>query len=124
MFETHRDSTGNEILIAAMDDQHLQNTVKLKCRQIAQALGSVVQISDPAKAALYGVKAKSPEEAGEAARKVAVRLYPYLAEALLRGGEPAAVCAEAIRTAIGRDASLAVNVAYQALPNHTETEGF
>ncbi len=110
MFDSHRDANGNEIPIAAMDDTHLINTVKLRCRQITQALASCATISDPAQAALYGIKARSPEEAGSEARKIAVKLYPYLSEALLRGGVPQAECAAAIRNALGRSGAFAVTI--------------
>lgn len=126
MFEMHRDANGNELPIAAMDDQHLTNTVKMRCRSISQFLASCATITDPAQAALYGIKARSPEAAGEEARKVAVKLYPYLSEALLRGGQPAAECANAIRNAIGRHEAFYVS-APSMLPTtntHDQNEAF
>lgn len=123
MLEMHRDANGNELPIAAMDDRHLVNTVKMKCRTITQILSSCATITDPAQAALYGIKARSPEAAGEDARKVCVKLYPYLSEALLRGGQAAAECAEAIRLAIGRNSAFTISTP-DLLPTTQESEGF
>jgi hypothetical protein len=120
MLEMHRDAQGAEILIAAMDDTHLMNTVRLRCRQIKTALNSSATITDPTQAALYGIKAKSAEEAGEAARKVVTKTYPYLADALLRGGEVAAVCASEIRNALGRENTVALSITHEAIANTNE----
>lgn len=115
MLEMHRDAQGVEILIAAMDDTHLINTIRLRCRQIKAALNSSATISDPTQAALYGIKAKSAEEAGEAARKVVTKTYPYLAEALLRGGEVAALCGYEIRCALSRETSMPLSITHESL---------
>ena len=121
MLEYHKDRDNGSTLIAAMDDTHLMNLVNLRCREIHKVMNSSLNIKDPALAAFYQVVVPSAEEAGKKAAGMVRQLYPYLAEALLRGGEVAAVCATAIRSAVGRDASLATEMSFEQLTNLENT---
>lgn len=100
MLEHHQARDGRVLLIAQMDDSHLQNTIKLYLRRLneARSLAQVQFNDDPFERALYGVKEIKPEQAGEVAAIIIRKMYPYLAELTLRGGdaEISALLAEAV----------------------------
>lgn len=115
MLKEHRDREGGTVLIAAMHNDHLVNFVVLRCKEIYRVMHTTVAITDPRLAALYRMNVPSPEEAGKKASGMVENLYPYLSEALLRGGDVAAVCAQAIRMAIGRDDGLETGISFEQL---------
>ncbi len=86
MFETHNSNDG-PVMICQMAVIHLTNTIRLFCRRISQvrAAAQAPQNDDDYSRALYDVQRLDAEAAGEINRLALTRLYPYLAEALLRG---------------------------------------
>lgn len=115
MLKEHKDKNGNRCLIAAMENDHLSNYVVLRCREIHKVMHTSATMTDPRLAALYRVNIPSAEEAGAKAAGMVEQLYPYLSEALLRGGEVAAICSGAIRLALGRDAGLETGISFEQL---------
>ena len=115
MLKEHKDRDGNRCLIAAMDNDHLTNYVVLRCKEVHRVMNTKVALKDPRMAALYRVNIPTPEEAGAKAAGMVEQLYPYLSEALLRGGEVAAICSGAIRLALGRDAGLETGLTFEQL---------
>lgn len=88
MLRVHKTKEGEKLFISQMADSHLTNTINMLIRKIEGykgALEAKVNVS-PFKAALYEVDV---EQFSETAKKrissTANGLYPYLAEAMLRG---------------------------------------
>lgn len=106
MLEQHQTRAGRVLLIAQMDDSHLGSTIKLHLRKLneARSLAQVQFNDDPFERALYGVKEINPEQAGEVAALIVRKMYPYLAELVLRGGD--VEITDLLRDAIGRDGPL------------------
>lgn len=88
MLRMHRQAGGETIMICRMEDSHLHNTIMLFIKQLREAKGLLdneFKVS-PLKAALYGLKTEAVKEKSEKAiRRVSDKLYPYLAESMLRG---------------------------------------
>lgn len=88
MNKLHTTKSGETLMIAQMDDSHLTNHIKLLLRHIEQAkgaLGANMKVSK-FQSAMYGVNQESLEKkAAKKIKGIADQLYPYLAEAMLRG---------------------------------------
>lgn len=88
MYNMHRTKSGETMFISMMEDDHLQNTINMyvnKIRSQKELLGAKVNIS-PMKMAMYGVDtARLVEAAKKSIKACCTKLYPYLAEAMLRG---------------------------------------
>lgn len=87
MLEYHTTGDGRTLLIAQMTDKHLGNTVNLLFRRVAELrdLAEVAPSMSPFSRALYGVTEINPEEAGRVVAQAVRKLYPYIAELVLRG---------------------------------------
>ncbi len=88
MYDIHTTREGKQMMISQMEDRHLLNLIKLELNQITlmlDASSSKLQLT-PAQQILYNLQsdeiAKRARE--EVPRKVR-HLYPYIAEAMLRG---------------------------------------
>lgn len=75
MFHVHRDREGNQQFIAAMDDNHLMNTILFHLKQVP-----ITKKVDEAQLALFGVKPPKPKMV----RKTVTILYPYIVEMWFR----------------------------------------
>ena len=105
MLDRHTTRDGLTILIAEMDDKHLINTIKLFSKDLpALAEHSTTEKGDRDR--LYDRPGHvEPEDAIRMWRNSVNRLYPYLAEALVRES----VMAQAhgvIATALGRSTAI------------------
>jgi hypothetical protein len=89
MLEIHITKDGAAMLIAQMTDSHLCNMIHLvihKAREV-KAMADRASGFDAYHQQLYGIKQVSQEDAAKATRMALQKLYPYLAEAYLRGLE-------------------------------------
>lgn len=87
MLESHQPKDGEPLPIAYMSNQHLRNYLAYELRIIEGKIAALSQANDPFTLALYGRDATAnPEKTGKQVRAAIQRLYPYLAEAFLRGG--------------------------------------
>ena len=88
MNKTHTTKDGSKMLICQMDDSHLKNTINYMIREINKQkanLSASVEIT-PLKSALYGIKKEDVSgRAHRAIPKMVELMFPYLAEAMLRG---------------------------------------
>lgn len=104
MLETHVTNEGRTLLIAQMDDNHLRNMIRLVLRAIKEVKAKSESADmDPYSAALYGIRSVDPQEAAEMNRAAICKLYPYLAEAFLRGMDD---LRDEVVSVIGRDSAL------------------
>ncbi|MCP4544223.1 MAG: hypothetical protein GY832_44490 [Chloroflexi bacterium] len=89
MLEIHGTRKGNVMLIAQMGDDHLCNMISLVIRKAREvkAMADRAAGFDAYQQRLYNVKQVTQEDAAEATRMALQKLYPYLAEAYLRGLE-------------------------------------
>lgn len=104
MYDRHRTKEGSEMLICQMTDRHLVNFINLMCRQITAAR----EVSEGMRPAISFVSAvmmdlddaSLMDQARITIQQATRRLYPYLAEAFLRGigGD----LLEIVRKAFGR----------------------
>lgn len=107
MLETHTTSDGHKMLVAEMRDSHLMNTIRLYCRKMQDTRNSIDakgQMS-PVERAMYDLPEHTPEEAGWELKRLANHLYPYLAEAFLRGLDTPGELIDAV----GRNSRLVFN---------------
>ena len=117
MLELHRTREGNTKLIAQMDDSHLKHTIKLHLGNMAKAKAMADNTAlDEYQRVLYGLPKVDMAEAAEVNRQIIQKLYPYLAEALLRGMEDVR---DMLIDAMGRDAAIASGL--PELPSRTIT---
>ena len=86
MLENHTTKGGDVVPVAFMSNQHLHNYLAYEMRLLESKIQEMAQENDPFTLALYGRSSSSPEKAGKAVRAAIQRLYPYFAEAFLRGG--------------------------------------
>lgn len=88
MYKLHSTKSGESMFISMMEDEHLQNTIMLyinKIRGQKDLLGAKVNIS-PMKMAMYGIDTQTlVDTAKRTIQGTCTKLYPYLAEAMLRG---------------------------------------
>jgi hypothetical protein len=92
-----------------MSDQHLRNTILLKLRGIIEIRRQTkvmhgVENIDPVNRELYKLNELDPKHAATQIYDVLRRLYPYLAEAYLRGLEGVR---ETLQEAAGRTTGIA-----------------
>ncbi len=89
MLEIHGTRDGQFLLIAQMDNDHLCNMISWAIRKAKEikARADYAGGLDAYQQKLYGVQQVSQEDAAEATRMALQKLYPYLAEAFLRGLE-------------------------------------
>lgn len=87
MLEQHTSSEGITTLICQMSNEHLTNAIRYYCRKIKQVrqASEVTNTGNDYSNALYGFHQIDQETAAEINRMAIQKLYPYLAEALLRG---------------------------------------
>lgn len=89
MHRIHKTQTGQRLPISMMTDDHLKNTITLKLREVEATINSLNVLNTqvtPLASALYGIKPESISKAATARLPVILdNLYPYLAEAMLRG---------------------------------------
>ena len=119
MFKVHRTRDGQHIPVAAMDDNHLINTIRLFFNKISEikaamaALDTAPTASTRFTSRLYNVKTINPEDAADAFRDAIEAATPYLLEAYLRGlKEPQ----QWLQDAFGR--TTAIPRTFAALPDH------
>jgi hypothetical protein len=107
MLEEHYTREGNKMLVAEMEDSHLQNLVKLRIAQLGKLQSQMSE--NPAmsefQSRLYGVETVDVKAAARESRNIIKGLYPYLAELYLRGLTD---LVEPLRKVIGRDSQLVV----------------
>lgn len=87
MLRIHKTGDGDQMMVCEMTDQHLIRTIRQKCQRVQQLLFSSqqAQVANPALATFYKRgNTLTPEVAAEKAKEELERLYPYLAEALVR----------------------------------------
>lgn len=87
MLRIHKTGDGDQMMVCEMTDQHLIRTIRQKCQRVQQLLfsGQQTQVANPALATFYKRgNALTPEIAADKAKEELERLYPYLAEALVR----------------------------------------
>lgn len=113
MLERHFTRDGNQMLIAEMDDNHLQNLVKLKIAQLGKLQGQMAENPKMSEfqARLYGVETVDVEKAARESRRIIEGLYPYLAELYLRNLTDLVA---PLRRVVGRSGQLVTGLA--ALP--------
>lgn len=104
--QIHYTADGGSILIAAMDDQHLLNTIALFCRKMENVRSAVDQqgTASAFERALYGFDTVSAEDAASMIRQGIETVAPYVFEAALRGLDVRAD----LQAAIGRAGQLGV----------------
>ena len=88
MYKVHRTKEGKNMFISQMDDSHLTNTIKFILRKIKickDALGLEIKATK-LQSALYRIDEKElASQAKEEITEICETMYPYLAEAMLRG---------------------------------------
>ena len=87
MFE-HMTRDGHKMFIAAMDDEHLMNTIRLfagPCIEATKNVDGLETIQSRRAEALYGKKILSPANYRRILHRTCVKLSPYIMEAVLRG---------------------------------------
>lgn len=88
MLELHKTNAGEQMFISQMDNEHLQNTINcyfIKIEQAKSLLNTSVSV-DKLKSALYEIDNKQiAKQASRLIKRITEKLYPYLAEAMLRG---------------------------------------
>lgn len=101
MLERHTTRDGQTMLIAQMENSHLMNYINMRLRKMLEVKESARIIpTDNYTRRLYGLRAVTEEEAADVNRMALMALYPYLAEAYLRGlDEPRQLLIEVL----GRD---------------------
>jgi hypothetical protein len=89
MFERHITKEGKELFISQMSDSHLESTIMMYINKIREAKNNLIAEDirvSPMQTILYGVDPKALQKrARHTIRAVSTKLYPYLAEACLRG---------------------------------------
>lgn len=88
MFEIHTTREGKQMFISQMEDEHIKNTINLYIKKLEMLKGLTVKVDLPKfKKALYNIADDEDiqAEAMDKLKDVAKALYPYLAEAMLRG---------------------------------------
>lgn len=87
MYEKHKTANGRKMMICQMDDNHLRNTILLFLKNVEEAktlLTGTVQ-ENKFRSALYGQDENLEKKAKGMIHSLTEKLYPYLAEAMLRG---------------------------------------
>lgn len=91
MYKKHTTQTGEKMLIASMSDQHLENTINLILEKL-QAINNLMDGTEkysgsPSQLALRGIRKSKLnfDDLANRQRDIMNLLYPYLAEAFLRG---------------------------------------
>jgi hypothetical protein len=116
MLEKHTTTTGSTILIAEMEDSHLINMINLVSRKILELQNRLKTPSSNYQQVLYGLPKVNEETIAKAIREFIQKLYPYLAEAYLRGlTEPLVF----LRMAVGREKALDKISAFPILTSNT-----
>jgi len=87
MFNKHYTKEGHEILIADMEDSHLNNFIQLQFKKISdmKTIANAEVELDVFQKTLYGFEDIDIETVAEKTRMIIEDMYPYLAEAFLRG---------------------------------------
>ncbi len=91
MQKIHRTSDGRTILIAAMSDDHLVNTIRMYLRALSELRGiingnAIIETCDEFTATILGIDEQEIiEDYKEAAVELTEKIMPYLLEATLRG---------------------------------------
>jgi len=101
MIEKHKTKDGKLLLVSQMDDNHLKNTIGLVCRAIEKAIEGLEVDTEVSKkqAALYGINRDHIRtHCSNALPVLTQKLYPYAAEAALRGID----ISERLQKAFGR----------------------
>lgn len=107
MFQKHKTKDGRKMLICEMTNRHLSNTISMlltQLRQVNDALdGNAKFNATPSQIAMRGVRKASLDfdELAKMQRIIVDKLYPYLAEAFLRGMFE---LIEEVQAAFGRNA--------------------
>lgn len=104
MLEQHITKGGEMCLIAQMNDDHLRRMIRLILKAVVEIKSkSETADLDPYQTALYGLRSIDVEDAARVNREAIRKLYPYLAEAYLRGIDD---LRDELRDAIGRSEAL------------------
>ena len=89
MLKYHTSRDGRRILIAQMNDGHLRNTIKLYLRRAIEVRQAVTEAKDDdiseLDRRLYMLPSYDAQSGSNVISEAIERLYPYLAEAFLRG---------------------------------------
>ena len=85
MLDMHITKEGKRVLIAQMDDEHLTNFIALVLRQVLAAQAAKQDDLTDYHRALYDLPTVDDKAVAQLTREALQRLYPYLAEAFLRG---------------------------------------
>ena len=117
MLENHT-TKDDSMLIAQMTDAHLLAMIHFVLRRISENKEAMShQKLDPYQSAFYGVPKADVESVARANRQAVRKLYPYLAEAYLRGLDDAR---QALIDAMGRDSAIATAYAALSSPDFDE----
>lgn len=87
MLEHHITREGKRLLIAQMDDEHLNNFVSLILSKVKVVQNTGGENVTEFHRVLYNLPKIDESARAESTREALQRLYPYLAEAYLRGLE-------------------------------------
>ena len=118
MLENHVTREGETILIAQMTSPHLLAMINFVLRRIAENKEAMShQKLDPYQSAFYGVPKADVESVARANRQAIRKLYPYLAEAYLRGLDEAR---QALIDVMGRDSGIVMPYAALSSPDFDE----
>lgn len=102
MLHIHKTQDGQRMYVSQMTDEHLLNFIKMQCKKIKScsiALSATVAVA-ALQGALYGISTEHiSNQAKTALPGLVSGLYPYLAEACLRGLTEATTT---IQDALGR----------------------
>lgn len=123
MFGTHKTREGHVMLIAAMEDSHLINFLRMLFSKVGEVKAAMALIDESASTRfanrLYGLKPISPEDGADAIRELLEKAQPYLVEAYLRGlDEPRVLLQQAM------DRRAAIPKALAQLPRHDASRMF
>jgi hypothetical protein len=105
MLEKHIQRNGEQSLIAEMADSHLLNTIKLYSRKLLSLRSFAYQEQqaiDEFTMSVYDIPKMSPADAAKEYKGLLRQLYPYMAEAFLRGLAPP----QNLIQAVGRNSQL------------------
>jgi hypothetical protein len=100
MLEMHVTKEGDRMLIAQMTDEHLVNFINLVLKQAKVAQGAKTDELTDYHRILYNLPVVDERSIAEVTREALQKLYPYLAEAYLRGIDTPR---ELLQEVMGRD---------------------
>lgn len=122
MLQKHVTREGKTMLIAQMDDKHLHNYLKLMLGKVngVQSIRQGEEITDYHRK-LYDLPKVDDESVADMVREALTRLYPYIAEAFLRGGDQFNDIRDLLQQILGRSEAVPK---FQGVPQLQSVNGF